>query len=201
MLCICLSWFWLELNLDSLYLNFVLCLVFKEEYKRMNGSGILQGLALTVWSVFLPTFLLRDTQFSFLWLPSCGQLNGALDYVCFGFLGKNWLEGYEKKREPFLDWEMSIKQWGSDLMGILVYVAADLIVEDSCELDLRLNFKTSCLSKSIHQVGALNLSFMNKLWSKLSLRCLKSFCFYNGNLPRVLESVCKGDCPPISFSL
>ena len=57
MLCICLSWFWIELNLDGLYLNFVLCLVFKEEYNRMNGS--------------------------------CGQLNGALDCVCFGFLGKN----------------------------------------------------------------------------------------------------------------
>ena len=38
----------IEQNLDSLYLNFVLCLVFNEEYKRMNGSGILQGLALTV---------------------------------------------------------------------------------------------------------------------------------------------------------
>lgn len=55
MLCVCLSWFWIELNLDSLHLNFVLCLVFKEEYNRMNGSGVLQGPALTVWSVFLPS--------------------------------------------------------------------------------------------------------------------------------------------------
>ena len=36
-----------RIELDGLYLNFVLCLVFKEEYNRMNGSGILQGPALT----------------------------------------------------------------------------------------------------------------------------------------------------------
>ena len=42
---------------------------------------------------------------------------------------------------------MSIKQRGSDLMGILVYVVADLIVEDSCELIQKLDFKTSYLPK------------------------------------------------------